>query len=397
MADFPVYLKLMVGATKPTSPAPKKLMEALVEAEVSQGDQAPSGFQLIFASALDPATNDFDLLGHANLKTFARTALVAIVGDKETVLIDGYITNSELDPISGRVTVTGEDVSVKMDLFEMVIEYEKQKDSAIVKDILGKYSVLGLTPKVKPPQSEMAPVARTPVQRYTDREYLVRLAQKNDAQFFIQPGDSPGQNTAYWGPPLRKGPRQRAIAPRSGPVFGTLESLSMSQDALKTELNYGEKMADGNGGKEGKEVKYAADKFEDVPLAKVPPEIGKFASLATSPDKARAKIAQLSVKGKYINQLGLNSTAADNTAQARTDRSTGSGVTLTGTIDTVNYGSVLVAPGMVGVRAAGGSVSGDYYVQKVKHSFKFRRSEMRYTQSFTLVREGLGSKKTTVQ
>ena len=396
MSDFPVYFQLMVGDTKPTSPAPKELMEALVEAEVTQTDQVPCGFQMIFESALDPATNDFALLGHANLKTFGRTALVAIVGGTPTVLIDGYITNSELDPISGKVTVTGEDVSVKMDLFEMVLEYPKTKDGAIVQDILGKYSVLGLTLDVKPPPNEMAPVERTPTQRYSDREYLIRLAQKNDAQFFIQPGASPGQNTAYWGPPVRSGPPQRPIAPRSGAVFGNLEALSMSKDALKAELNYGEKMADGDGGAEGKEVKYAATKFEDVALATVPPELSEFASLVTSPDTARDQVTKLSVKGKYINQLGLNATAADVTAQSRTDRSTGQGVTLTGTLDTVNYGAVLQAPGIVGVRAAGASVSGDYYVKQVKHSFKFRRTEMRYTQSFTLVREGLGSKKATV-
>ena len=396
MADFPVYLKLLLGATK-LSPAPKELMEALVQAEVKQTDRGPSGFQLIFESRLDGSKDDYPLINHASLKSFTRAALVAIVGGKSVVLIDGYITNAELDPISGRITVTGEDISIKMDLIQMQVEYKNMKVSAIVNTILGAYAGLGLTKQVTKPKNEVAPVDNTPTQRDTDRKYLTLLAQENDSLFYVRPGKSIGKNIAYWGPPLRKGGLQREISARNGAVFGNIEELSVSNDALKTELTYGEKMVDGDGGKEGKEAKFAATKYEDVALAKIPPALGKFAGLATDPVKARAQATKLAVKGKYINQMGLDPATADITAQSRTDRSTGDSVTLTGTIDTVNYGAVLKAPGLVGVRAAGASVSGAYYVREVKHSFQLRRPQMRYTQSFTLVREGLGAKKKTVR
>lgn len=397
MAFPSIYLELLVGETKPTTKAPAKIMGALVQAEVEQTDAVPCGFQLVFESALDATGNEYSLMNESALENFGRAALVVHVGDQSSVLIDGYITNKELDPATGMVTVTGEDVSVKMDLVELVAEYKSVTDSVIAKDILGKYAALGLTAEVKGPKNEITPVEFTETQRYTDRQYLVRLAQKNDALFYVQPGSAAGQNTAYWGPPVRRGTAQRNLSDVSGAIFGPVSDFKATYDSLATELNYGEKASDGGEGKESKEARFAATSYEEVALAKVPPELKEFANLAMAPETARNKAAKLKVKGKYIYQLGLQPGAADTTAQSLTDRSTGRSVTLTGTVDAANYGAVLQAPGLVGVRAAGESFSGDYYVKKVKHSFNLRRSDMQYTQSFTLTREGLGAKSGTVK
>ena len=396
-SPFPILLQIKVGETKPTGNAPPELMEALVSAEVHQSDTIPRGFQLVFDSVLDPATDKFTLIDHANLKTYTRMALTVILGHKPTVLIDGYITTTELDPKKEKLTVTGEDLSVKLSQNELVDEYPEQKDSVIVKTILDRYSALGLTPKVKAPDNEWAPTARTPTQRCSDLDYLLRLAQKNDAQFLILPGKQPGNNTAYWGPPMRDQPPQPAIWPRSSPVFGNLEEVSMNKDGLKAQLTYGEKMADGGDGKESKMAKFSATDLEDKKLAKDTPALSKDAALAKDPKKARDKALRLVTGGKFINQLGINPTNADLTAQARTDQSTGEGVTLTGTLDTVNYGAVMQAPGVVGLRGVGNAMSGDYYVKQVMHSFRFREPKMGYTQNFVLVRAGLGSMKGTVE
>jgi hypothetical protein len=58
-----------------------------------------------------------------------------------------------------------------------------------------------------------------------------------------------------------------------------------------------------------------------------------------------------------------------------------------GEIDSLRYGRALKSRRLVGVRGAGQSYDGNYYVQMVTHRIK--RGE--YKQSFTLVREGLGT------
>ena len=60
-------------------------------------------------------------------------------------------------------------------------------------------------------------------------------------------------------------------------------------------------------------------------------------------------------------------------------------VSATGSLDTLIYGNVLQARGLVGVRGAGTPFDGLYYVSSVTHNIK--RGE--YKQSFTLGRNGL--------
>jgi hypothetical protein len=58
-----------------------------------------------------------------------------------------------------------------------------------------------------------------------------------------------------------------------------------------------------------------------------------------------------------------------------------------GEVDTARYGHVLRARRLVGVRGAGISYDGIYYVKSVSH----RLSRGEYTQSFSLSREGTGA------
>ena len=64
---------------------------------------------------------------------------------------------------------------------------------------------------------------------------------------------------------------------------------------------------------------------------------------------------------------------------------TADAVTATGSLDTLIYGNVLQARGLVGVRGAGNPFDGLYYVSSVTHNIK--RGE--YKQNFTLSRNGL--------
>jgi len=61
-------------------------------------------------------------------------------------------------------------------------------------------------------------------------------------------------------------------------------------------------------------------------------------------------------------------------------------VTGNGEVDAVRYGSILRARRLVGVRGVGFSYNGLYYVRRVTHNIE----PGKYTQSFTLSREGTG-------
>jgi hypothetical protein len=57
-----------------------------------------------------------------------------------------------------------------------------------------------------------------------------------------------------------------------------------------------------------------------------------------------------------------------------------------GEVDTVRYGHVLRARGLVGIRGAGISYDGHYYVKSVTHHL----SRGEYRQGFSVSREGTG-------
>ena len=83
---------------------------------------------------------------------------------------------------------------------------------------------------------------------------------------------------------------------------------------------------------------------------------------------------------------GLNIMQALARAQAITDASVDS-VTADGVLDGLRYGDVLQARGVVGLRGAGFTYDGFFYVKSVTHNLK--RGE--YKQRFSLTREGTGS------
>jgi hypothetical protein len=98
-------------------------------------------------------------------------------------------------------------------------------------------------------------------------------------------------------------------------------------------------------------------------------------------------VNQPNVRSIQIRSRGLNIMQAYARAQGMTDASMDNVVTATGELNTLVYGDVLRARGVVGVRGAGFSYSGLYYVKSVTHMIR----EGEYRQKFTLTRDGLGS------
>jgi hypothetical protein len=97
-------------------------------------------------------------------------------------------------------------------------------------------------------------------------------------------------------------------------------------------------------------------------------------------------VDQPNVRRRQFRQTGLNASQAFAHAQAETDASVDA-VVAEGELDALRYGELLQPRGLVGVRGAGFSYDGLWYVKRVTHNL--RKGE--YKQSFTLAREGEGS------
>lgn len=370
-----INLGISIGQFVP-SPAPRSIAETLQSVEVTFSDDGPSVFQLSFhADRTLGMSLDYALLSSPLLKTSNRVVLTVTLNGAPYVLLDGIITRQELvhDAELGASTlaITGEDVSVMMDLVEYSIEYPSMGDAVIAALILAKYSALGVVPLVVPTLSDFVPLAleQVPQQMATDRQQLKQLAAQHGYVFYVQPGPGYLVNTAYWGPPPRTGAPQRALTVDMGPATN-VETISFQYDALAPTLVVG----------------FVQDAITelDVPVATIGPSVTRLPPLASQP----ALPTNLPfARYRQFTGTGLNALQAYDCAQSVTDQSTDQVVTVQGTVDAVRYGAILQAPGIVGVRGAGYSYDGNYYVKRVSH--KIRRGE--YKQEFTLTREGVGS------
>jgi hypothetical protein len=274
--------------------------------------------------------------------------------------------------------VTGEDVSVLMDMLDLSMEYPALGDYLIVLGVLAKYSVVGVIPEAIPPLSMPIsdPLERVPQQDGTDLQYLRKLAGKYGYVFYVTPGPMEGMNTAYWGPPINPGrllAPQKALSVDMGPATN-VNSLSFEYDAMSPTMVYGA----------------VSDLETEIIVPVVTFTSTRLPPLASEP----ALTSNLPYGRKeLLRQEGMDALTALIQAQSITDASTDQVVTATGEVDSLRYGAILETGRLVGVRGAGNSYDGSYYVKQVTHTL----GPGQYKQSFTLTREGTGSLTQTVQ
>jgi hypothetical protein len=346
-------LTLLIGPTVPV-PAPRPLLEVLESIEVTQADEGRSGFQMIFKLGKGgQGFMDYALFA-ANplLRISFRVIVVLTVGAIPQVLMDGIITDQQVQPAQGdtptTLTITGEDISVMMDRAEKDVEHPAQPEMVIALKIIAQYARFGLIPLVIPPPSVDVPipVERTPVQQTTDLKYLVELAERFAYVFYVVPGPLPATNTAYWGPPIRIGIPQPALTVDMGAATN-VESINFQYDGLKATRIAG-----------SVQDRQSNQRIPVQTFLSTRPPLAALPALMNV-DFIREKV--------FRAEAGLNVAQAMTQAQAETD--------------------LLQARGLVGLRGVGYSYDGLYYVKQVATSI--RKGEVR--QKFTLTREGLGS------
>jgi hypothetical protein len=368
-----VELTLLIGPTVAV-PAPPDLTEALERVEVTHSDEGRSGFQLTFGVGRSGLFGLFDygLLANPLLRPFNRVILVVTFTGMPQVLMDGIITHQQLNPSNepgaSTLTVTGEDVSVMMDLEEKSVEHPAQPEVIIALKLIAFYAQYGLIPLVIPPAviDPPIPIERIPVQQGTDLQYLQEMAQRYAYVFYVAPGPVPFTNTAYWGPPQRMSVPQRALTMNMG-ADTNLESLNFTQNALAPSMVGGQ----------------IQDRLtnQSVPIQ-------TFGSLLVPLASLPAWLTnQPNVRRTQIRESGLNTMQAMARAQGTVDRTSAEVVSADGELDALQYGGLLQARGLVGLRGAGFSYDGFYYVKRVSHSIQ----QGEYRQRFTITREGVGS------
>ena len=372
MAQLGTTLRVLIGPTLPV-PAPALLMENLDRVEVTTSDTARSGFQLVFTAGRSGPADvlDYPLLALPLLRQFSRVILVVTFAGTPRVLMDGFITHRELTPGTtpgaSRLTVTGEDVSVLMDLHEKSVEHAAQDEATIATRIILDYPQLGLVPQVIPAPvlDQPLPVERVPVQLATDHRYLTSIARRFGYVFYVVAGPGEGTNTAYWGPPVRTGPPQRALSVDIG-AETNVRQISFRSDGLAPTQVVGR----------------IQDQQTNAPVL-VRSGASTRPQLAAEPDW---QVNLPNVRTTLFRDSGLTTTQAQTRAQGMAETSNDS-LTATGTLDALRYADLLTARGLVGLRGAGFQHDGLYYVKRVSHTIQ--RGD--YSQAFTLTREGVGA------
>lgn len=347
-------------------PLPQPVTEALQRVEVNSSLDR-SGFQLTFTLGKTSPLQAALVAGYFDPMITRVVIIVTFMGTPQ-VLMDGIITRQELSPSSeaGRttLTVTGEDLSILMDVVEMKLPYPAMPDAAQIIAILGKYAAFGIVPSVVP---SPVPTVKSPTtgfdqQTGTDRSYIQGKAYECGYVFFVEPGPAPLTSTAYFGPDFRSPVPQRALSVNSD-WDTNVEALSFSLDGLTKRMM----------------VMLVLDPITKkipipVPVPNIDPIHPPLGLRLTPPAKIEFSddTASLPTDEALKRAFGYMRRGAD-------------AITGSGSLDVARYGAILRSRMLVGVRGAGLAYDGLYYVNGVTHSIK--RGE--YKQSFQLARDGL--------
>jgi hypothetical protein len=361
-----MLLSLLVGPVVP-GPAPPPVVQALKSVQVTTGAGQRSGFQLSFGLSSKGLLNT-TLLPAGYFDPGIRVIVMVVLNGTPNVLMDGIVTRQEVAPsndVGGSVlTVTGEDVSVMMDLIELPgIPFPPLPAAGRIAMIIAKYALFGMIPVVVPELFPDVPIPTQQIdfQKGTDLAYIEQLAKENGYTFYIDPGPAPGVNMAYWGPEIRIGVPQSALNINMD-AHTNVESLNFSFDGLSR-----------------KQVAIMVQEpitkisipipVPDISLLRPPLAIKQAPALRFEPLKDVAKLNPFAAVARGLAKAAESSDA----------------VTGNGQLDVLRYGHILKARGLVGVRGAGTSYDGLYYVKSVTHNIK----PGEYKQSFTLTRNGL--------
>ncbi|MFI2367902.1 hypothetical protein [Streptomyces sp. NPDC018833] len=369
----PIHITLETGP-RLTRPVPPEVMEALLSAQITATAGERSGFQLAFDLTKRGALSR-RLLPEGFFDPKTRVILSVSVKGTAQVLLDGLVVRQEVgasnEPGHSTLTVTGEDLTILMDLEERTDRYPNQRPSQRVGRILAKYADYGIEPRVfqekieQPPREQL----RVEYQTGTDLGYVNELARANGYIFYLEPGPRPGRSTAVWGPEIRIGDRQHALNVNMD-VNSTVDQLTFAYDGTARE----------------------------EPQARVQNPATRDSVLLPQPDIGPLRPPLGRRATPALKRRTLSGTAKKESEQAQAEllaraALSADAISGSGSLDVNRHGYILRPRELVGVRGAGVTYDGDYYVKSVTHNIR----PGSYQQNFTLSREGLIARSSTVR
>nr|WTB10331.1 hypothetical protein OG546_43040 [Streptomyces antimycoticus] len=369
----PIHLELRMGP-KLTRPVPPEVTEALLSAQITTSAGERSGFQMAFDLTKKGAIID-RLLPEGFFDPRTRVVVTAAVKGTPIVLLDGLIVRHEVgasnQPGQTTLTVTGEDLTLLMDLEERTDRYPNLPPFKRVARILSKYTDYGIEADVveekilQPPNAQR----RVDCQTGTDLQYVTDLAQANGYVFYLVPGPVAGVSTAYWGPEKRIGTPQHALSVNMD-VNSTVDQLTFAYDGTARE----------------------------EPQARWQDPATRTSTLLAQPDISPLRPPLGKRATPALKRRTLSGTAKKDRAQAEAEALARAAVSAdaisgSGSLDVNRHGYILQPRQLVGVRGAGATYDGEYYVKSVTHHLR----PGSFQQNFTLTREGLIARSDTVR
>jgi len=356
-------LTLLVGAQVPT-PVPREVSNVLERVEIDSAIGERGVFRLTFR-ADDPALPERFLLDSGDLP---RVVLVLDEGHGASVVMDGVMVvhtlsaSAEGTPV---LSVSGEDLTLLMDLIEVERSFPAMPVNARVQLLLAAYGAFGIVPLVIPPPlpSTPIPAERIPHQRGTDYAYIRSLADAVGFRFTLDPGPAPTASLAYWGPE----PRADRSRPALSIDFGrstNVETLQLSFDANQRVLP------------EAFVLEPASKTVVPIPvpdIAVIAPPLGAVVPPAHRHHRLRdtAKLTAAEAAGALLAK-------AARSADAMTGH---------GTVNVARARVRLRAGAIVEIHGAAKPFDGVYEVSRVRDTI----TPSSHTQTFELLRAGIGA------
>jgi hypothetical protein len=364
-----IELTLWIGPAVPVRVS-QSVIDALDSVKVTTKAVGTSGFELNFLVDVDSPLQTLFLIGGGVVPPLVRVVLAVTVNGATDVLMDGVMTNHHIgtDVQSGKTTLTviGEDLTRVMDYIDTTgLPFPAMPPEAQVGLILIKYALFGVMPMIVPSVliDVPLPIDRIPRQKGTDLKHIRRLADLVGYVFYLDPGPQPGTSIAYWGPQIKVGPAQPALAVDAD-AYSNVDHLQFTFDNDRKTLP----------------IVIIQEPTTKIPI---PITVGDITPLnpplgAIEPIPKKIELTVGAAKWSAMRAALIGLAKAAQSAEA---------VTARGSLDVLRYGQVLEARKLVGLRGAGTAFDGLYYVNSVTHRIK--RGE--YKQDFELSRNGLVS------
>ncbi|MDG2527887.1 hypothetical protein [Caulobacter endophyticus] len=366
--------------------APKAVIDAVTELQVTQQSGQRGGFQLHLTYGKGGQI-ERELLPGGFFSPATRFIFSLTIDGVSDVLMDGFVSRVDVSqsnqPGKSTLSITGSDASQMMDQLDLTgLPMPAMPYMAQVAFILARYTPLGVIPVILPPitWSVDNPLRKYRAQQGTDYAHVMMLARDVGYAFYVEPTPQEGVCTAYWGPDVAgfspggaiDGLEIQPALTVNMDQASNVESLNFNFDGLSKTLYYTIYRNSQSG---------VAVPIPIPDIALNPPLGPEFLMYAknkalsyTRSNDTPAGMAREDVAVLISRGLGL----AANSANV---------VGASGALDVARYGRLLKPRRLVAVRGAGPHHDGHYYVRNV--TTKLKRGEIK--QTFSLTRNALGS------